>query len=112
MLRRYQIIHQDGEKYLANLKGDILYTVTGIPNCMIAAACETGQYYDWHAHSITPPKTRGMRSEPTYNKGAWIREGDNVVDVMMAHPKRTYKEMLFMASLEGLQIVDGIAVKK
>jgi hypothetical protein len=111
MMRQYQIIHKDGEKYLANMDGDILYTVTGIPNSMIDAACKNGSYYNWHLFSITPPR-KSLHTDKQYNIGTWMKEGDNVIDILMKHPKRTYNECLFMAKLSGLAIVDGVVVKE
>jgi hypothetical protein len=105
-MNSYTLIEKDGCRYVANMRGDILYDATGLSLSRIAAMVKNGEYVNWRIHHLAmePPNTRGMGQERTFNKGKWFNEGDNVLDVMVKHPKRTYKDCVLMATMEGLRI--------
>ena len=106
-MNSYTLIEKNGSRYVANMNGDVLYDATGISPQRIAAMVKNGEYVNWRIHHLAmePPNTPGMGAERRiYNKGKWFNEGDNVLDVMIQHPKRTYKDCVLMATMEGLRI--------
>lgn len=108
----YTIIERDGMVYVANINGDILYDATGLSRARIAAMVKNKEYVNWRVHHLAmePPNTPGMGVErKVLNKGRWFNEGDNVIDEMAKHPKRTYKDCVLMATMEGLRI-DGCGI--
>lgn len=100
------IIERNGCKYLANADGDILYECGNLTNSRIIAMVKNGEYVNWRLYHLAmePPNTRGMGVEKIYNKGTWFKEGDFIFDVLKKHPKRSYKDCVAMATMEGLRI--------
>lgn len=110
----YMIIERDGCKYVANLDGDILYEATGLSNARIAAMVRNREYVDWRKYSlaIDAPNTKGMYGEKTYNKNTWFKEGDFIFDILKKHPKRSYKDCVAVATMEGFVIGDNGIIRK
>jgi hypothetical protein len=105
-LKNYRLKEEYGCTYVTNKNGDVLYEATGLTEGRIMAMARNGEYTDWRQHRLAmdPPNTRGMGGERIFNRGKWFEEGDNVVDVLEKHPKRTYKDCVLMATMEGLRI--------
>jgi hypothetical protein len=69
------------------------------------------QAYRWTQHAIQgeAPRIRQERVEVQFH---WFKEGDNVLQHIIEHPKRTLDEALFVARQEGFEVIDWICVKK
>lgn len=111
----YMIIERDGCKYVANINGDILYDATGLNNARIAAMVRNREYVNWRLYhtALEAPNTPGLGVERRkYNTGRWFEEGDFIFDVLKKHPKRSYKDCVAMATMEGLEIGENGILRK
>jgi len=108
----FRIVHKDGTRYLVNKNGDYLYDVGDTPDELVREMCILRSYQNWKQWYSDPPNASRVKSERTFLKGTWYKEGDSLLESLIKYPKRTYHEAQLMASMDGLEFVDGVARRK